>query len=163
MDRSDTDIKRYLIGIMTKTMPLEDIPADAIPEVEAVLSKMGDMLAAAPANDETTMKGDDDKESVLFSQGGQWHIKPKTPAAPKENTLDYSSFNKPKVVSDEGAQTIDYSGKEPKVSGPQWKSSDMIGGSKTKQLPSSSKGALKRQRIKDAVDRGSVIDDRPKR
>jgi len=90
---------------------------------------------------------------VKTDSNGQWKIeKAIKPGKP----LDYKEMNTPKRPPEEDATSIVYGGKEPRVTGKQWKSSDSSSMNvKAAQRPDASE---KHQRVKSAIKQGKITD-----
>ena len=106
---NSTDIKDYVVAILTKSMQINEVPIEHIEEVEEVLQKMsgagGSGIAGMPNEgaEAGMVKGCD--EVVKIDEKGQWSIEKAIKPGP---TLNYKEINKPVNTEDNPANTINY-------------------------------------------------------
>ncbi len=146
------DINKVISDILNKSMTIEEALKDGtleeIQAVQSVIASVKEELSKNLDMEPGSQFHEAPDYMVKFDSMGQWSL--------VKNTLDYSAMNtKPKPEAEAEAGTIDYSGKKPKLSGKQWNTKDI----KPKSTPQT-KIVDKETRIKDAVKRGKVIDDR---
>jgi hypothetical protein len=119
---NSTDIKDYVVAILTKSKQLDEVPLEYIEEVEKVLKTMatagGGGIAGMPDAIGSLVKMPDagadggagagvakEEEFVKIDEKGQWSIEKAIKPSP---TLNYKEINKPVNTEDNPANTINY-------------------------------------------------------
>jgi len=106
---NSTDIKDYVVAILTKSKRLDEVPLEHIEEVERVLQKMatagGGGIAGMPDDGAGAGVVKFEEEVVKIDDKGQWSIEKAIKPGP---TLNYKEINKPVNTEDNPANTINY-------------------------------------------------------
>jgi len=104
---NSTDIKDYVVAILTKSKQLDEVPLEYIEEVEKVLQKMatagGGGIAGMP--NDGAGAGVVKEEFVKIDDMGQWSIEKTIKPGP---ALNYTKMNKPTNTEDNPANALDY-------------------------------------------------------
>lgn len=149
-------IYELIESVLNKSVDLDEFTGEELNAISEALEIMKKSMPGAMPDGGFTMKFEDagadagvvKTEVIKFDKCGQWKIE-------KANTLNYKEMNSPKPQPN--PTTIDYSSGTPKISGDQWKTSDI-----PKKNPTNPKIEAKENRIRQAVKEGKVIDDRKK-
>jgi len=136
---------KLIKSILAGDIDLESLTEEELNNAQETMKLMKSMVNSQDSNV--------NEEIVKIDDNGQWSMHK---AIKPGDTINYNKMNKPEAPKEgPDAHTIDYSGKEPKVTGEPWKTSDT-----KKVILKPNREDKKEAIIRREVKRGNVIDNR---